>query len=272
MVVDDRIPADGSASSKKSANTADAENLSSVGVRIYLSQITYSDKPILKNLDLTLAAGELTCLLGPSGVGKTSILQTLAGLLPLETGGTVETTDAQSLHGRIAYMSQKDLLLPWASVVENVLIGDRLRGHTPDYTKAQHMLELVGLADNLNSRPDQLSGGMRQRVALARTLMDDAPLILVDEPFSSLDALSRHRLQALLRKLTQDRTVLMITHDPMEAIRIADQIIVLSGNPPVATSLDRLNSKAPRDLTNPDLKNPYDQIMTLLGMMSGGDT
>lgn len=266
MVVNDITAAGNSAQNKKSRKEADAAHLSPIGVSVRLSQIIYSGKPILEDLALNLDAGEMTCLLGPSGVGKTSILKTLAGLLPLAAGSTISASDTQNLRGRIAYMSQKDLLLPWATVIDNVLIGDRLKGRTPNIDKAKHLLELVGLADNFSNHPEQLSGGMRQRVALARTLMEDAPLILIDEPFSSLDAISRHRLQALLCKMTKGRTILMITHDPMEALRLADQIVVLSGTPPLATTIDRLSSEAPRELTDPDLKSRYDHIMSLLGM------
>ncbi|WP_025899130.1 ABC transporter ATP-binding protein [Sneathiella glossodoripedis] len=239
-------------------------NLPPVGVQINLSQIAFSGKPILEDLSLTLTAGEHTCLLGPSGVGKTSILKSLAGLIPMAEGSSIQTTDDEPVVGRIAYMGQSDLLLPWASVLDNVLIGQKLKGERPNEGKAIELLKLVGLAANLADRPDTLSGGMRQRVALARTLMEDAPILLVDEPFSALDAITRHKLQALLCDLTRDRTVLMITHDPMEALRVADQIIVLCGQPVKAVKIEKLATAAPRDLGSPDISDRYDQIMSLL--------
>lgn len=242
-------------------NAADA-----IGVDIFLSSIRFSGKAILENFHLTLKPGTLTCLLGPSGVGKTSILKTAAGTLALEVDSQITATDGQPLSGRVAYMDQNDLLLPWASVLENVVIGAKLKGTAPDLARARSLLEQVGLGDNLHARPDQLSGGMRQRVALARTLMEDAPVILVDEPFSALDAITRHRLQAMMCELTRHRTVLMITHDPMEALRLGDQVYVLGGTQPTLTEILNLPGATPRPLNEATLKDRYDDILSLLGM------
>ena len=126
----------------------------------------------LFDVDMTLAAGAWTCLLGPSGVGKSTVLRLLLGL---ETGGafdgTITASDGQPLAGRISYMAQSDLLLPWLTVIENIMIGDRLRGTTPDRDRASAMLARVGLQDHAHKKPAALSGGMRQRAALARTLL-----------------------------------------------------------------------------------------------------
>jgi putative hydroxymethylpyrimidine transport system ATP-binding protein len=155
-------------------------------------------------------------------------------------------------------------------VLENVVIGQRLKGETPNIQRAADILAAVGLNKNLQDRPATLSGGMRQRVALARTLMEDAPVILVDEPFSALDAITRHKLQALLCELTSDRTVLMITHDPMEALRMSDKIIVLSGSPAKPYQIDPLTSPRPRELTDEGLRPRYEKIMALLDMSDKG--
>ncbi len=265
MVVDDTSTAAPAATKSllgdRSQGLADV-----IGVDISLSSIRFSGKPILENFNLSLKPSTLTCLLGPSGVGKTSILKSVAGTLALEKGSQITASDGQSLTGRIAYMDQKDLLLPWASVLENVIIGAKLKGTAPDLPRARSLLEKVGLSNDLHARPNQLSGGMRQRVALARTLMEDAPVILVDEPFSALDAITRHRLQAMMCALTRKRTVLMITHDPMEALRMGDQVYVLGGARPTLTEILGLPGTTPRPLNETTLKGHYDDILSLLGM------
>ena len=198
--------------------------------------LRFAGKEVFRDLNLTLPSGKWTCLLGPSGVGKTSLLRQLAGLRA-EDGtmdGMVEAGDGAPLADRVAYMAQQDLLLPWASVLENVLIGPKLRGETigrEDRERAITVLSEVGVAAEADALPATLSGGMRQRVALARTLFEDRPVILMDEPFSSLDAITRRRLQDLAAALLAGRTVLLVTHDPMEALRVGDEILVLKGSP-----------------------------------------
>ena len=125
-------------------------------------------------------------------------------------------------------MAQSDLLLPWLSVLDNVIIGARLRGEAPNVDRARDLLHRVGLSDYADQKPATLSGGMRQRAALARTLFEDRPIVFLDEPFSALDAGTRADMQELATDVLHDRTVLLITHDPAEAARLAHQIIVMS--------------------------------------------
>ncbi|MCB1352217.1 MAG: ABC transporter ATP-binding protein [Rhodobacteraceae bacterium] len=185
-------------------------------------------QPLFPPVSLRLGAGEWTCLLGPSGVGKSSLLRIIAGL---ETGidftGHVTTGDGAPLAGRIAYMAQSDLLFPWRSVTENVLLGAALRGTAPDRARARELIGRVGLTDHAGKRPAALSGGQRQRAALARTLMEDRPVILLDEPFSALDARNRAAMQSLAASLLAGRTVLLVTHDPAEAARLGHRILVI---------------------------------------------
>jgi len=244
----------------------------SISVSISLSRIAFAGKTILTDFNLTLEAGSLTCLLGPSGVGKTSILKSIAGILPLEDGSEIRANDGKNVRNRIAYMDQNDLLLPWATVLDNLLIAARLRGTKPDTARARRLLAQVGLDAAANDLPHTLSGGMRQRVALARTLMEDAPVILVDEPFSALDTITRHRLQALLVHLCKGRTILMITHDPMEALRLGNHIYVLAGDPVTLTAVDPGSNPAPRALTDPDLQPRFDEVLHLLGMTDAEGT
>ncbi len=180
-------------------------------------------------LELEIGAGEWTCLLGPSGVGKTTVLRLIAGLA---TGATLEgeiiASDGAPLEGRIAYMAQSDLLLPWLDVMGNVTLGSRLRGAKSEKDRAQRLIERVGLADHAHKRPAQLSGGMRQRAALARTLMEDRSVVLLDEAFSALDSRRRAEMQELAAELLTGRTVLLVTHDPGEAARLGHRIAVMT--------------------------------------------
>ena len=144
------------------------------------------NQPIFEGLNLTVAAGEWTCLLGASGVGKSTVLRLFAGL-----GEEIDLEGAIAGDGNVALMAQDDLLLPWLTALENVLIGARLRGEVADKDQGLSVLDRVGLGQHAHKRPGELSGGQRQRVALARTLMEDRPVVLLDEPFSALDALTR---------------------------------------------------------------------------------
>jgi len=186
--------------------------------------------PLFENLSLVLPAGQWTCLLGASGVGKTTLLRLLAGLELIATGA-IEASDGRPLAGRIAYMAQQDLLLPWLNVLDNLCLGARLRGEPYPTLEAQELLQQLGLEGFAERLPSTLSGGQRQRVALARTLLEACPLVLMDEPFVALDALSRHRLQTLAARLLVGRTVLLVTHDPLEALRLGHQVFVLQGQP-----------------------------------------
>ncbi|NUB45548.1 ABC transporter ATP-binding protein [Fertoebacter nigrum] len=209
------------------------------------------DRPVFGPLALDVPGGRWTCLLGPSGVGKSTLLRLLAGLSGgVRFDGQMAASDGLPLAGRVALMAQDDLLLPWLDCAANVMLGARLRGLAPDPARARALLADVGLAAEMRRRPAQLSGGQRQRVALARTLMEDRPVVLLDEPFSALDARSRAGMQDLAARLLAGRTVLMVTHDPAEAARLGDRLLLLTGeglqaiSPPAAAPPRRVDDPA----------------------------
>ena len=186
---------------------------------------SFQGRQVFAPLHLEIEAARWTCLLGPSGVGKTTILRLIAGLEDgCDFDGAITATDGELVFNRVAYMAQTDLLFPWLDVLGNTLLGARLRGERSDTARAEALIDRVGLSDDISKRPHQLSGGMRQRAALARTLMEDRPIILLDEPFSALDARTRVEMQDLAAELLSERTVLLVTHDPAEAARLGHRI------------------------------------------------
>jgi putative hydroxymethylpyrimidine transport system ATP-binding protein len=196
--------------------------------------LAYQRTVIFKNLNFILPRSKWTSLLGPSGVGKSTLLRLLANLTSPDTHASAEITvsNKNPLAMQITYMGQTDLLLPWLNVLDNILLTTRLRKYTSVSRqlfkmKALELLKKVGLSNSASEYPRNLSGGMRQRVALVRTLIENKPVVLMDEPFSSLDAITRYHLQNLAVELLRERTVLFVTHDPVEALRVSDEIIVM---------------------------------------------
>lgn len=194
-------------------------------------ELSYGEEPVLAGLDLAVHAGEFVSLIGPSGSGKSSVLRAVTGL-QAPSAGTV-SLDVEPEH--VAFLFQDDALLPWRTARANVALGLRIRGvpKAAALDRADTWLERLGLAGLGDRYPRELSGGQRKRVALAQILSLQPRLLLMDEPFSSLDAIVRHRLtEDLLGWVERERlTVLLVTHDLEEAISLSDRVLLLSGGP-----------------------------------------
>jgi NitT/TauT family transport system ATP-binding protein len=187
-------------------------------------------------VSLAIADAEVVALIGPSGCGKSTLLNIGAGLYaPSEGAALVDEEPVEGPNAHVAFMLQKDLLLPWRTVAENVMLGAEIHGQprAQRRQRAQELLDGFGLAEFGGRYPHQLSGGMRQRAALARTLAVDPSVLLLDEPFSAVDAQTRMVLQGdLARTLTRaGKTALLITHDLFEAVTLSDRVLVMSARP-----------------------------------------
>ena len=209
--------------------------------------LQFDRKPLFVDLHFRVEQGEWVVLLGRSGVGKSTLLRAIAGL---EDAAITQGHIQFSPHTKAAWLAQQDSLFPWLSVLDNVQLAQHLSGqkNTETQAKAKELLHAVGMADHWHKPCYQLSGGQRQRVALARTLMQDADLILMDEPFSALDAVTRLQLQNLACELLQGKTVILVTHDPQEAIRLGEKIYVLQGQPVQIKQVAQLDPIKPHQL------------------------
>lgn len=191
---------------------------------------------VIENINMQVESGRFISIIGPSGCGKSTLFRTIAGL-EKGYGGCVILggQDVRQHKPHIAYMLQKDLLLPWRNVLQNILLPLELDGRLKSLNTEllDKMVSEFGLADFLNAHPEELSGGMRQRAALLRTWLMEGSVMLLDEPFGALDALTRNQMQDWLTKVWENyrKTVLFITHDIEEAIYLSDEVFVMSPRP-----------------------------------------
>jgi len=234
---------------------------------------TYVGKPLrcaLEDLSFEIEDGQFVAIIGPSGCGKSTLLRLTANLLQPTQGRILLDgfSPAQAVSsGRIAWMAQSPALLPWRTALENVRLAARFhRQNGGPQISGLESLQRVGLEDAVNVYPHMLSGGMQQRLALARTLVMDASLWLMDEPFASLDELTRERLTGELLELWQplQPTVLWVTHNLHEALRLADRILVLSTAPGRLAADQVVNLLRPRDEYSPEF---LDLLMELRGIL-----
>ena len=229
----------------------------------------FGDLSVFENFDLVLPQNGFTVLIGPSGCGKSTLFNVLTGVVAGDTGEiSWRGKTVAHLRKLSAYMQQKDLLLPWFSLMDNALLPARVAG--ADMTRcreiAKALFKRLGLEGFESYLPGEISGGMRQRCALVRTLMFERDLVLLDEPLSALDAITRRSLQTLLLMLQVEfeKSILMITHDIEEALRLADEVLVLSGRPMQILDRFSLKESKPRRMDDPRLIEIKEYVLTLL--------
>lgn len=214
-----------------------------------------SEVKAIEGFDLDVAEGEFVCLLGPSGCGKTTVLRIIAGL-ETKTSGTVllQGKEVGTSRSRVGMVFQEFALFPWRSSKKNVEFGLEVRG-VPEATRSQvadKYLELVGLSGFADAHPHELSGGMKQRVAIARALANEPEVLLMDEPFGSLDAQTRNLMQKELLRIwaATSKTVLFVTHSVDEAVFLADRIVVMTARPGRVREIIEVGLPRPRDRTS----------------------
>ena len=223
----------------------------------------------LDSIDLAVAQGEFVTVVGPSGCGKSTLLNLIVGLLRSSSGRILFRGDPiNGICTEIGYVTQKDNLLPWRTLIENVEIALEIRGieNSARRQRAEELIGQVGLSGFEDHYPHELSGGMRQRANIIRTLIYDPELILMDEPFGPLDAQTRVVLQDQLLKLwlASRKTIVFITHDLVEAITLADRVVLMTSRPGRIKSIENVTIPRPRDVfqihERPEFRSAYERL------------
>jgi ABC-type nitrate/sulfonate/bicarbonate transport system ATPase subunit len=234
------------------------------GITVDNASYAFGELSVLRNISFRAEPGEFIVLVGPSGCGKTTLLNLLSGHLQ-PSSGTIKK------EGTTRTVYQQDGLFPWLTVSENIEMGLReLKNESERNAELKTLLELVHLEEFRDHYPHELSGGMKQRVELARALAGDADILLMDEPFSALDYQSRHRLRNELHRLLTERprTVIFVTHDIEEAAKLADRVLVLSNRPATIVRELKINSQKPRGVDDAEVIEAMRVIMNELGLQT----
>ncbi len=226
---------------------------------------------VLEDINLTINDGELVCLLGPSGCGKTTLLRLIAGLDHPTSGEIIANGEVvENPSGDRAVIFQQYSLFPWLTVLKNVTFGLELSGGSKEENilAAERYLKSVGLLEFKDSYPHELSGGMKQRVAIIRSLLNHSPILLMDEPFSALDMQNRHKLQEQLIGVWKrfENTIVFVTHDVDEAVFLADKIVLLDKNPGKIAEIIEVDIERPRKRESVEFLNIQESIVNKLDM------
>jgi NitT/TauT family transport system ATP-binding protein len=225
---------------------------------------------VVKDVNLTVEDGEFLCLVGPSGCGKTTILRMIAGLdFPSSGEITENSVPVNGPSPGRGFVFQQYSLFPWRTVLDNIAFGPEVRGIDIEerYRNARYYIEMVGLSNFQYSYPYELSGGMKQRVSIARALANDPLALLMDEPFAALDVQTRHKLQEELIRIweEEDKTIIFVTHNVDEAVFLADQVVILSKSPGQIIKSFQIEFERIRDRTSAEFIDIKKEITTLLG-------
>ncbi|GEL25402.1 ABC transporter [Pseudonocardia sulfidoxydans NBRC 16205] len=227
----------------------------------------FGDREVLDDVSLHAGPGELVSVIGPSGCGKSTLFGVLAGLVEPDRG-TVTVDGGPATGAMFGYMPQKDLLFPWRTVLDNTALGLEIAGvgRREARRRAEPLFEPFGLAGFETSRPSELSGGMRQRAALLRTVVQDRDVLLLDEPFGALDSLTRTGMQEWLEEVRSrfGWTVLLITHDIREAVFLSDRVVVLGPRPARVRAVVEIDLPRPREPASPAAAAREAELLALL--------
>ncbi|MFF4758335.1 ABC transporter ATP-binding protein [Streptomyces sp. NPDC001292] len=259
------------------AESSTAVGLDAVQVRFRTKK---KDVTALRDVSFDVAPGEFVAIVGPSGCGKSTLLKLVAGLLR-PSSGTVRLhgEDVTAPRPDIGYVFQRAALLEWRTVRRNILLQAEMRKMSADRARARaaELIEMTGLTGFEDAYPHELSGGMQQRVALCRALLHEPPVLLMDEPFGALDALTREQMNVELNRIWRETgtTVLLVTHSISEAAYLADRVAVMSARPGTITEIIDVGLPPERDYTDtmsrPEFRRATARIRTLLGAASAAD-
>ncbi|HVQ36771.1 MAG TPA: ABC transporter ATP-binding protein [Pyrinomonadaceae bacterium] len=231
-------------------------------LRIHEASVTFGSVEVFHQISLEISRGEFVAVVGPSGCGKTTLLNLLSGYLKPSAGSVI-------CAGSMRMVYQHDSLFPWQTAAQNIALGLReIKSEEQREHQLGQMLSLINLEEFAGHYPHQLSGGMRQRVELARALAGDTDILLLDEPFSSLDYLTRLRLRRELARMLEElpRTVVLVTHDIEEAAQLADRILVLSDRPARICRELQVTLRRPREPTHPEVVETVHAILAEFGL------
>jgi NitT/TauT family transport system ATP-binding protein len=224
---------------------------------------------VLQNIDASVAPGEFVCLVGPSGCGKSTLLNIVGGFIRATSGDVlVQGALVQGPDRRRIFVFQENGVFPWLNVRENIAFGLRGRHRTERERIIERYIVMVGLSGFEDAYPRELSGGMRQRVEIARALAANPDIIYMDEPFGALDFITRMKMRADLVRIWQSekKTILFVTHDIEEAVQLADRVLVMSQRPAVIQQIVEIDLPRPRDLDSTGYLQKRDQIFRVMGM------